>query len=81
MDAASLDKLFANKKLVINAIKRLRELEASCEVVITTDPESRKFWLQKMNDALLEFKTAKFELISYAYYGENPDPYNLMFDD
>lgn len=82
MDDASYEKLFiGNKRLVIEAVKKLRELEASCDLIVNTEPEYQKIWIQKMFSALLEFKTAKFDLLSKAFYGESPDPYDSQFDD
>ena len=81
MDEDSYQKLFiVNKDLVIDTIKQLRELEASCDLIACTDPEHYNFTVPKMLKALLNFKSAKFDLIAKAFYGDNPNPYDLQFD-
>ncbi|MFO7526964.1 MAG: hypothetical protein R6W68_16040 [Ignavibacteriaceae bacterium] len=82
MDESYYDKLFIkNKNLVIETIKSLRELEASCDLLLDADSESKSFYTQKLAKSLLEFKTAKFELVTAAYFEGTPDPYNPVFDE
>lgn len=82
MDESYYDKLFIkNKNLVIETIKSLRELEASCDLLLSADSDQIKFFMQKLSESLLEFKTSKFELISAAFFEGTPDPYNPVFDE
>jgi hypothetical protein len=81
LDDKSYNALFVtNKELVIEAVKKLKELEASCDLIVDADPEHRDIWLPKMFKALLDFKTSKFELVEKAYFGDNPNPFEPQYD-
>ena len=67
---------FTNKVSVIEAIKRIRELEAACDMIATADRQDLHLYVDRLKDELLNYKSAKFNLISRAFFEDTPNPYD-----
>lgn len=71
---------FTHKLRVIDVIRCIRDLEASCDLLIKSDEKYLPQQINRLKDSLLDYKSAKFDLISRAYFEDTPNPYDDAHD-